>query len=392
MTMKIDVKRDVLFPSPGKHISPWALNPSYTSRDGFGMVMSLALNNSHGTGSKNWTKWTNVTQRLVSPDNGATWVNYGAPITNGSYESGDQHRVWHHFLDAENGLLLSIFQTTGPAPEKRTALFYEISRDATKTWGAARQIPLPALAESKSEIGVDQGPFARLDDGTIVFGFTVRTPNEPYGVGFIRGRWTRDNTGMDWEMGEVIRVPRTVSPVGVCEPDLLHLGGRRLLTTMRCQGAKNQGLSSTRQCALSEDGGKTWGAPWALKYDDGSMVCVPASLAAFEKDPKTGRAFWFANILSRLVYGQIPRYPLAIAELDTKRLCIIKNSVTVIQDLPKGAIAANEETGELGRRYSNFGHYVDRATGEIVLMMAEEPKVDWDDHTSDCIRFRVRLG
>jgi hypothetical protein len=177
----------------------------------------------------------------------------------------------------------------------------------------------------------------------------------------------------------------------VCEPDLLHLGGGRLLTTMRCQGAKGQGIPSTRQCALSEDGSRTWGAPWALKYDDGSTVCVPASLAAFEKDPKSGRAFWFANILSKPVFGQIPRYPLTIAELDTKRLCIIKDSVTVIQDLPKGAIAANEAAGELGRRYSNFGHYVDRATGEFVLMMAEEPKVDWDDHTSDCIRFRIRL-
>ena len=108
----------------------------------------------------------------------------------------------------------------------------------------------------------------------------------------------------------------------------------------------------------------TWSAPKPLCYDDGSVVCVPASLAAFERNPKTGRAYWFANILSHPVTGQIPRYPLTIAEMDTKRLCIIRDSVTVIQDLPEGAIKANEDIGELGRRYSNFGHYVDRVTGK----------------------------
>jgi hypothetical protein len=160
---------------------------------------------------------------------------------------------------------------------------------------------------------------------------------------------------------------------------------------MRCQGIKSAGVPSTRQWALSQDGGRSWTKPQPLKYDDGTIVCVPASLAAFEKDAKSGRAYWFANILSRPVSGQIPRYPLTIAELDMKRLCIIKDSVTVIQDLPEGAPEANEEIGELGRRYSNFGHYVDRVTGEFVLMMAEEPKVDWDDYTSDCVRYRIRL-
>ena len=393
MSMKIDVRRDLLFPAPAKHISPWALNPSYVSREGVGLVLSLHLNNSHGTGSKNWMEWTSVNQRMFSPDNGATWMKIGEPIADGSYASGISHRVWHHFLDRDTGLLLSIFQKAWIAAEtgaRKNALFYEISRDGAQSWGPAREILVPGLNDGHLESSVDQGPCAKLDDGTIVFGFSVRTPDMPYGAGFIRGRWAKDNAGLEWEIGEIIRVHRTVSQSGVCEPDLLHLGGGRLLTTMRCQGIKGQGVPSTRQCALSEDGGRTWSAPWALKYDDGSMVCVPASLAAFEKDPKTGRAFWFANILSKPVTGQIPRYPLTIAELDMKRLCILKDSVTVIQGLPKGAPEANEEIGELGRRYSNFGHYVDRVTGEFVLMMAEEPKINWDDHTSDCIRFRIK--
>ena len=403
--MNIEAKRDVPFPAPAKHISPWALNPAYVSRDGLGMVMSLSFNDSHGLGSKNWTKWTDTIQRFVSQDNGATWSEHGPRIEVGSFGSGCYQHVWQHFLDPDNGLLLGIFTMSEKNPgeaAKRTSLHYEISRDAGRTWMPARQVIhpgqgfdsihwMPGIVSGKQHAGADQGPFARLDDGTILFGFAIASEDMPYGVAFLRGRWADDLSHISWDVSDIIRVPRTVSASGVCEPDLLHLGGQRLLTTMRCQGIKGAGVPSTRQWSLSEDGGRTWSAPQPLRYDDGSMVCVPASLAAFEKEPATGRAFWFANILSHPVTGQIPRYPLTIAELHTQRLCLIKDSVTVIQDLPGGAIKANEDIGELGRRYSNFGHYVDRVTGEFVLMMAEEPKIDWDDYTSDCIRFRVRL-
>ena len=98
-----------------------------------------------------------------------------------------------------------------------------------------------------------------------------------------------------------------------------------------------------------------------------------------------------AALLDHPVTGQLPRYPLTIAQLDAERLYIVKDSVTVIQDPPEDAVPADEDKGELGRRYSNFGIYVDRVTNEFVLMMAEEPKIDWDDYTSDCIRFRVRV-
>ena len=79
----------------------------------------------------------------------------------------------------------------------------------------------------------------------------------------------------------------------------------------------------------------------------------------------------------------MPRYPLTIAELNPQRICILKASVTVIQDLPKGAPA--------NRAYSNFGHYVDRVTGEFVLMMAEKPLINDIDFRADTIRFRVKV-
>ena len=133
----------------------------------------------------------------------------------------------------------------------------------------------------------------------------------------------------------------------------------------------------------SEDGGKTWCEPRMLCYEDGSMVCVPASLAAFERDPHTGKAYWFANILDHPVTKQTPRYPLAMAEMDTDRFCLIKDSVTPIQDFPKGAPA--------NRSYTNFGHYVDRVTGEFVLTPAEAPKFNTRDFRADTVRYRIKV-
>jgi hypothetical protein len=34
---------------------------------------------------------------------------------------------------------------------------------------------------------------------------------------------------------------------------------------------------------------------------------------------------------------------------------------------------------------------VDRKTGEFVLLVAEEPRLTWDDYWSDTIRFRIKL-
>ena len=401
--MEIEVKKDVLIPAPAKNVGCWAVNPCYTSRDGLAMVMTVVKRISDGTEECNWRKRTSTVHRMASPDNGASWAFTGESMDGGTYESGNRDLAWCHFLDPDNGLLLSIHMTSrrGPAADVPvTRLYYRISRDAGKSWESPRQIIhpgkefnetlwMPAIAGAEQYIGVDQGPFAKLDDGTIVFGITVHIPSkyfpvrQPCSVVFLRGKWRDDGRAMIWDVGDVIQVPISVSQHGVCEPDLIYLGGQRLLTTLRCQGDPEPHILSTRQWALSEDGGRTWTEPQPLKYDDGSMVCVPASKAAFENDPRTGAAYWFANILDKPVTGQSPRYPLTIAEFDTNRVCVIKDSVSVIQGFPEGAPA--------DRAYTNFGHYVDRVTGEFVLTMMEAPKFNWIDLTSDCIRYRVRI-
>ncbi len=439
--VNLTIKKDVLIPAPADpdgHVSCMAFGHSYTSSHGRGMIMTVlrfVLGKIDSCESVNpcggGAVWSTI-QRMLSEDNGATWAAQGpaVPSFSSSVAPVEQKHGWKHFLDRDKERLIAVYHVTRPEPtdaskifflhSERSTLHYEISTDAGRSWGPARQIIhpggdkahwMPGITGNKQWVCGSYTP-VKLDDGVIVLGCSLGHPAPDYpaepmeSVAFLRGRWSDDSREISWEAGDVIQAPLNVAAGGVCEPDLLHLGGQRLLTTMRCEGLeygyfpegerlrrellRKQGIEreevvySSRQWSLSEDGGRTWSVPQTLRYDDGSAVYVPSSFAAFEKDPRTGKAYWFANILDKPVVHQTPRYPLTIAEFDTERLCIIKGSVTVIQDLPEDAPP--------GRRYTNFGHYYDREAGEFVLTMAEEPKFSWEDFRADTIRYRIRLG
>ena len=142
-------------------------------------------------------------------------------------------------------------------------------------------------------------------------------------------------------------MPFPVAAGGCCEPCATHLTGDRILNTMRCQGDERLGIYSSRQATISEDGGMTWSKPFALSYDDGKPVWTPASVHKFFTSSKNGRTYALGNFLDRPVHGQVPRYPLCIAERYHK-------GVPCSQD-------AHRDTGfaaqPVDRRYTSWGQY-----------------------------------
>lgn len=406
--MRMEVIKDVLLPAPGDHYACEASGLSYASTCGTDMIMSVRTTLGFG-GSSNYRNWTSTHQRMISVDNGKSWNASGPQINCNTLDSEYYEFPRSYFLDEEKNLLIA-FHFVSHAPKNKNEIkgfygnkhifnYYEISNDGGQTWTPPQQViceggdkmhPMKGL-ELGNTNPIVAGPFRRLDDGTLLCGLTLYHAEGPMEVAFIRGQWNNNCSQLIWDASSTITAPLSTSVAGVCEPDIAYLGGHRVVTTMRCQGNKEKNLFSTRQVSVSEDGGKTWSPPEAMKYDDGSDVYVPAAFARFVEIPDTGKVYWFANILDKPVHGQLPRYPLTIAEFDMKNLCIIKDSVTIIQGLPEDAPASDEDKGELGRRYSNFVEYIDRETGEIVLIMAEMPKISWDDFTSDTIRFRIKI-
>lgn len=167
----------------------------------------------------------------------------------------------------------------------------------------------------------------------------------------------------------------------------------------------------------SDDNGRTWretgdlfcGNPERLAgrhVYPGAILRFPGTgiLAAYEVeyelDPaqpmfgignRMSRTYVLGNFLAKPVHGQVPRYPLCIAELDTDRAVVRRATVRVIQDLPAGA--------PTDRRYTNWGQYEERGSRDLVLLLPEQPKhMNYEemrrpeDFTADCIRIRVRLG
>lgn len=417
MALKISVAKELHIPAPEAHVAVYAQNPVYTTLDGLALVEAVKEEVRTPAGRY----YDRRIYRRRSEDNGRTWVAE-PPLdvkTGAEIEAGSEGRtVPMHFLDPANGLLLSLtstyqragtdtgFNQAGDLSARTHRLFQEISRDGGLTWEDHGQAVMaggdydpihwgPGLWHGKNGAQADMPPWVKLRDGTVVCGVSVQPlgedgkPYSPYGgyfleVACLRGRWREDLSALDWEMGESIKVGPERSSVGCCEPAMAHLGGSRLWVTLRCQGHEGKGFPSLKYTSLSEDGGLTWSEPEPLRYDDGEVVHSPASLAQLVRSVYTGGLYWIGNVSPTPVYRQTPRYPLAIAEVDEESLCLIRKSQQTLDDWREGL---PEDV-----RFTNWGCYQDRETDEIVLTLPEEPRVSWDDLTSDCYRYRIGFG
>ncbi|MBI3985828.1 MAG: exo-alpha-sialidase [Lentisphaerae bacterium] len=368
--------------------------------------------------------YTRRLYRRITNDNGATWrIAEPAFETRVEKSEASERGCDIHYLDPRNGRLVHLYSTwkirqaeaqfDSQTTTASYRVVYEISSDEGLTWTPPRPVIhrgagfdatrwLPAVTHGKNGAYCIPVSPCRLDEGAFVLGLAIHPLSEDgkscrtgwFDTAFLRASWTPDGQDLEWEQSAPITVTNETASGGCCEADLLHIRGDKLFTTMRCQGDAGRGLASSRQGSFSTDGGRTWSAPKILSYDDGKPVYVPAAFSSFLRSPLTGKVWWFANILDRPVPAQYPRCPLCMAEFDTERLCLIRNSVQIVQDLPPGAPPCKTDRpvdGEdFGRQYTNFGAYVDRETDEMVLVMPEMPKVSWADFTSDCILFRIR--
>lgn len=415
------ISRGLYLPA-AEGIAVYAQNPSYTSTSGESLVESVKHEALAFDADGGRRYYHPRIFRRRSDDNGRTWTEEpDQSQEDPSALDGEHRNVSVHFLDPHTDRLLAYHCTyesdttqgmfvASNRRQRTYRTWYEVSSDGGRTWSPPTQLVdcregydathwAPGIVFGENGAVADLSAPVFLDDGSFVLGLTVSGVTGPssgdddegrWGVIYARGRWNADGQALAVVFGDLIRVPPTVASGGCCEPAATSLSGGRLLNTMRCQGSDKVALFSSRQCTVSEDGGSTWGPPAPLRYDDGGEVYVPASYSTFLVSAKTGKTYMFGNILPTPVRAQTPRYPLAMAELDIDRGCVLRDTVEIIQDLPAGA---PEE-----RRYSNWGCYEERGSGDIIMTMPEQPKAanfsemqDPAEFTADCVRWRVEL-
>lgn len=356
--------------------------------------------------------WTDSHRKRFSSDNGRTWGSWQtvfdkAPEQNGFVQSGGPSQDGNGPFDPASGLLVKqVFQRIirGDPEEAMSAVwsgdrrfsdhgFYQLSSDNGESWDEGYLL--------KYEDGPDFDPdnwgnsdYFRTNEmyiggicihskGNVVIAATIPVPyrNEEdekvpvlfpntYREGCVAGamcfvgKWDSKTKNYKWCTSNRIFLPRKISTRGLVELDLSELKDGRLLLIMR---GSNVGMDSLecpgrKWISISKDGGLTWSEITDLCYDTGEQFYSPATFATTLRSSANGKLYCFLNISTDPPVGNGPRYPLMVAEIDENKVCLKKETVTIIDD-------RNAKLDSANLQLSNFGLLEDRESNLVELYL-----------------------
>jgi hypothetical protein len=344
-----------------------------------------------------------------SQDAGKTWDSQGLiersyiyDFENSSVKSG----YGAIYADDKNGVLLFIANDTywekghiASVWRKRT-LYYRLSFDNGYTWTDKKYI-IQKGTDSKGEpynkdhflkdvtFGTNMAATVsprviRAEDNTLLVSVQVQIVDEKDGVinpssmgfmkcGAMKGTWNEGSLDYQWNLGEYASVTQEESTRGVFEPTFERIGEKKIIMVMRGSNLnKEEQIEGVKFYSISQDNGMTWTKPIPLKYDDGSTMysssCIPKIIRH-----SNGKLFFIGVINKSNPKGNLPRYPLCIAELDPNRGVILKETITII-DTKR---ASQDETicDAYPVDFSNHGIYEDENTGDIIVLAPMRPNL-----------------
>jgi len=357
-------------------------------------------------------KRTGEVIRRVSEDNGRTWAEAG----NARYEEKRGDRVALrffpvHLTDPDNGILIEfvteyeqkVGYSFGPEvpdylvelwlnfpPHLTARILYRFSKDDGRSWGSWKQLIQSGAAYDAAHWadGIYYGKNAayldemlravKLKDGAIIVpislsarldenGRWLKLPDRfgdvlwPVGaVACFRGEWRANRGDYEWQMSNLVTLPEYMSR-DLSEPAVAEVTDGKLMMIIRGGACAWQSFPGVKFFAISKDGGHTWGPAVPLTYPDGSFVHSPGSLPNLFRSSKNGKVYLIANVLPGPCRQCDPRYPLVIAEVDSKYYWVLPETVTVIE---------NRQEGQPDLvRFSNWQRIEDQETGNPVIYM-----------------------
>ena len=272
--------------------------------------------------------------------------------------------------------------------------FYQLSADDGETWGSLRQFKYedgpsfdpenwgnPEFLKSNNMTGGFNA--IALSNGSIIYPAVVPLPYQDdeddkvvghipnlagegcvAGVLSFIGRWDSNRGDYEWTTPPPVFVPRRVSTYGLCEPAIAELINGDLLLEMRGSNWKMDPnvIPGRKWMSISQDGGRTWSEVTDLRYDTGEQFYAPSTFARMIRSSKTGKLYWVGNICDSSPEGNLPRYPLYLAEIDETILALKRDTLTVIDD-------RDPERDSEALQLSNFSLLENRETHELELYL-----------------------
>lgn len=266
--------------------------------------------------------------------------------------------------------------------------YYRLSTDFGVTWTSPKQL--------KYEVGPDFDPDDPLNssflntnnaylgenaivtsNGQVVIGAgATKTPSDgpaPGGqlfgaINFI-GTWNGKigaEADYTWQASNRTDISSSVSSRGLMETAVAQLKDGSILDVWRGSNANLPNADGHKWFSVGALGdathSPTLGAVQELKYDDGTSFYSPSSIDRLFRSQLNGKLYWIGNITPTNPNGNLPRYPLVIAEIDETKIALIKSTVTLIADRESDQLSSVQ--------YSNFSLLENAETHQIELFLS----------------------
>lgn len=394
------VRKSVLIADPEEKHAIFRVETIYDRANGSGLLQEYGELEASDTFGRNWAR--------RSADGGRSWSDPKVVFTPEKTEAGVlREGEAALLLDGKRNCVVRFFnyhlypggrhtrEVTG-----LTKIYYQISLDQGDTYQEAKQIIVKGGTPEKWVSGVEYGKNSMMisfctplvdSRGRILLPChrfklmpeSVGTYEIPIEAGCLIGNWSEDGD-IEWEFGDVIHPDLTQTARGLFEPAIAELTDGRLLMICRGSNARmDPSVPGYKWKSLSEDGGYTWQTPQPWSYEEGELFFSPSTGSRLIRHSRNGKLYWVGNIVPENPGGNWPRYPLQIAEVDEKRLSLIRSSVVQID-------TRNPEDSEK-LQLSNFRVYEDRDTGEIVVTLARLYEKSNEDAYSPAWQYRIEV-
>ncbi len=207
-----------------------------------------------------------------------------------------------------------------------------------------------------------------------------------------RGKWDNVNKRYDFTFSNPLYLAYYESTRGISEPGFVELESGDILVTMRGSNvvqpwAKKMSpyLPGYKYFSISRDGGKTFTKPTPWHFDTKEAVYSSSTYSRIFRSIKNGKVYWVGNITDPVnTYGNYPRYPLYIVEIDEVWGVAKKDTLTVIDT------KAPEEHKNV--QFSNFSILQNRETGDVEIVLTKlEQYADRPVFEGDVMKYTIVL-